>query len=200
MISPSRSACSGLAFRTVCLMPRLLSCSESTSDTSTEMVPTSTGWPASWRSCDLVGHGRPLAVLGLVDLVVLVGADHGLVGGHLDHLELVDLHELGGLGERGAGHAAELVVAAEVVLVGDRGDGLVLLLDRHALLRLDGLVEPLRPAPALEDAAGELVDDLDLAVDHGVVHVALVERLGLQRLLEVVDHVAVLGAVEVVDA
>ena len=76
----------------------------------------------------------------------------------------------------------------------------VLLLDRHALLGLDGLVQALRPAPALEDAAGELVDDLDLAVDHRVVDVALVERLGLQRLLEVVDEVAVLGAVEVVDA
>ena len=52
----------------------------------------------------------------------------------------------------------------------------------HALLGLDGLVQALGPAPALEDAAGELVDDLHLAVDHGVVDVALVERLGLQRL------------------
>ena len=47
---------------------------------------------------------------------------------------------------------------------------------------------------------GELVDDLDLALDHGVVDVALVEVLRLQCLLEVVDHVAVFGAVEVVDA
>ena len=47
---------------------------------------------------------------------------------------------------------------------------------------------------------GELVDDPDLAVDHRVVDVALVERLGLERLLEVVDERAVLGAVEVVDA
>ena len=94
----------------------------------------------------------------------------------------------------------ELVVHPEVVLQRDRGEGLVLLLDAHALLGLDGLVQALRPAPALEDAAGELVDDLHLAVDDRVVDVALVERLGLQRLDEVVDHVAVLGAVEVVDA
>ena len=61
-------------------------------------------------------------------------------------------------------------------------------------------MQALRPAPALEDAAGELVDDLHLAVDHRVVDVALVQRLGAQRLVEVVDEVAVLGAVEVVDA
>src|SRR4051794_3423879 len=63
---------------------------------------------------DLARDGAPLAFLGLVDEVVLVLADHRPVGGHLDHLELVDLHELGGLGERRAGHARELVVLAEV--------------------------------------------------------------------------------------
>ena len=149
---------------------------------------------------DLVDDRRPLAVLGLVDLVVLVLADHRLVRRDLDDLQLVDLHELGGLGEGRAGHASELVVAAEVVLVGDRRDGLVLLLDRDALLGLDGLMEALRPAPALEDAAGELVDDLHLAVDHLVLDAALVERLRLQRLDEVVDEVAVLGEVHVLDA
>ena len=200
MVSPSRSACSGLALSTACLMPRSFELPDSSSETSTEIVPTSTGWPFSLRSSISLTHGGPLAVLGLVDLVVVVLADHRLVGGDLDHLELVDLHELGGLGEGRAGHARELVVAAEVVLVGDRGDRLVLLLDRHALLGLDGLVQALGPAPALEDAAGELVDDLHLAVDHRVVDAALVERLGLQRLLEVVDQVAVLGLVHVVDA
>ena len=149
---------------------------------------------------DLTHDGAPLAVLGLVDLVVVVLALHHAVGRDLDHLQLVDLHELGGLGQGRAGHARQLLVAAEVVLVGDRGDRLVLLLDRHPLLGLDGLVQTLGPAPALEDAAGELVDDLDLAVDHRVVLVAPVQRLGLQRLLEVVDEVAVLGLVHVVDA
>ena len=69
-----------------------------------------------------------------------------------------------------------------------------------ALLRLDRLVQALGPAPALEDAAGELVDDHHLAVDHRVVLVALVERLGLERLDQVVDEVAVLAQVEVLDA
>ena len=93
----------------------------------------------------------------------------------------------------------ELVVEPEVVLQGDRRERLVLLADRHAFLRLDRLVEAFRPAPALEDAAGELVDDHHLAVDHRVVVVFPVERLGLQRLHEVVDEVAVFGQVEVLD-
>ena len=127
---------------------------------------------------DLARDRAPLAVLGLEDLVVLVLADHRAVGRDLDDRQLVDLHELGGLGEGRAGHARELVVHAEVVLQRDRREGLVLLLDAHALLGLDGLVQALRPAAAVEDAAGELVDDLDLAVDDRVVDVALVERLG----------------------
>jgi hypothetical protein len=149
---------------------------------------------------DLADHRRPLAPLGLEDLVVLVRADHRAVRRDLHDAELVDLHELGRLGEGGARHPGELVVHPEVVLERDRREGLVLLLDPDALLGLDGLVQALRPAPPLEDAARELVDDLDLAVHHGVVHVALVERLGLEGLDQVVDQVAVLGAVQVVDA
>ncbi len=49
-ISPSRAACSGLALSTWCGMPRLRSTSESNSETSTEIVPIRTGWPALWRS------------------------------------------------------------------------------------------------------------------------------------------------------
>ena len=149
---------------------------------------------------DLTCDRAPLAALGLEDLVVAVVADHRAVGRDLDHRQLVDLHELGRLGERRARHAGQLVVHPEVVLERDRRERLVLLADAHALLRLDRLVQALRPAAAVEDAAGELVDDLDLAVDHRVVDVALVQRLGLQRLDQVVDERAVLGLVEVVDA
>ena len=99
----------------------------------------------------------------------------------------------------GARHAGELVVHAEVVLEGDRGEGLVLLLDLHALLGLDRLVEALGPAPALEDAAGELVDDLHLAVADDVVLVPLEQLLGPQRGLELVDEVLGHAVVEVVD-
>ena len=117
----------------------------------------------------------------------------------LDHVQVVDLDELLLLGLGRAGHAGELVVEAEVVLQRDRGERLVLLLDADALLRLDRLVQALRPAAAFHDPAGELVDDLDLAVLDDVVDVAVEERLRLQRLVQVVDELPVARVVEVVD-
>ena len=149
---------------------------------------------------DVVGGGVVLRVLGLVDEVGVVGADHRPVGRDRHDLEVVGVRELAGLGGRGAGHARELVVHAEVVLERDRREGLVLLLDLHALLGLDRLVQTLAPAAALEDAAGELVDDLHLAVLHEVVDVALEQLLGAQRLLDLVHVVLVDVLVEVVDA
>ena len=96
---------------------------------------------------DLLDHRAVLAVLALVDEVGLVETHHRPVGRDRHHLELVDLVELLGLGERGTGHAGELVVEAEEVLEGDRREGDVLLLDRHAFLGLDRLVQAVRPAP-----------------------------------------------------
>ena len=115
--------------------------------------------------------------------------------------DVVDLVELGGLGLRRTGHAGQRLVEAEVVLQRDRGEGLVLLLDLDAFLRLDRLVHALVVAAAVQDAAGELVDDQDLVlVRDDVVLVALVELLGLQRVVEVADQRRVRRLVQVVDA
>src|SRR6266571_1313905 len=149
---------------------------------------------------DVLGDRPPLGVLALVDEVLLVVADHGAVGGDLHHAQLVDLLELHQLGLGRPGHAGELVVHPEVVLDGDGGEGLVLLLDPDALLGLDGLVEALGVPAALQDPTGELVDDLHLAVGDDVVDVALVELLGPQRVLEVVHQRRVHVLVQVLDA
>ncbi len=114
--------------------------------------------------------------------------------------ELVDRVELGGLGHRRAGHARELVVHAEVVLEGDRRERLVLVLDLHPLLGLDGLMHALVVAAARQHAAGVLVDDEDLAAEDDVVLVAVEQLLGLDRVVEVADERGVRALVEVVDA
>ena len=101
-----------------------------------------------------------------------------------------------GLGRRGAGHAGELVVEAEVVLEGDGGQRLVLGLDLHVLLGFQRLVQALRVTPARHHAAGELVDDDDLAAFDDVVAVALEQLVGLQRGIDVVDVGDVLDVVE----
>src|SRR6266536_3330702 len=112
-----------LAFKTSCRKPRRLS------------------------MLDLVEDRLVFLAARLVDEVVLVHAAHRPVGRDHDDLEPVDLEELGLLGLRRARHARELVVHPEVVLDRDGGQGLALLLNRHALLRFHGLVQPLRPAP-----------------------------------------------------
>ena len=149
---------------------------------------------------DVVDDGVVLRDLGAVDEVGLVLADHRPVRRDRDDAELVDRVELGGLGLGRAGHAGELVVHAEVVLQGDRGERLVLVLDLDALLRLDRLVHALVVAPSGQHAAGVLVDDEDLAVHDDVVLVLLEQLLGLDGVVEVADERRVDGVVEVVDA
>ena len=80
----------------------------------------------------------------------------------------------------------ELLVLAEVVLEGDGRERLVLALDLDLLLGFDRLVQAVAPAPPRHQAAGELVDDDDLAVLHHVVDVAVEQRVGAQRLVDVV--------------
>ena len=148
---------------------------------------------------DLVDDRVELGLLVEVDEVGVVVADHRPVGRDADDLELVDLVELLGLGQRGAGHAGQLVVQPEVVLERDRGHRHRLALDAEALLGLDGLVQALGPAATRHLPAGELVDDDDLAVLDDVVPVALVQRVRLERLVEVAGEARV-GVVQVVDA
>ena len=121
---------------------------------------------------DVVDHRDVLGFLGLVDQVGLVAADHRLVRRDRHHPELVDLVQLGRLGLGRAGHACELVVEPEVVLQRDRGQCLVLGLDLHPFLGLDGLVHALVVTAPDQHATGELVDDQHLAVADDVILVA----------------------------
>ena len=52
---------------------------------------------------------------------------------------------------------------------------------------------------AFHNAAGELVDDLDLAVGDHILLVAVEHVLGLQRLLQVVDQLAGEIGIDVID-
>ncbi|RIH77558.1 hypothetical protein Mterra_03757 [Calidithermus terrae] len=149
---------------------------------------------------DLLDHGEELAPLGAVDHVGAVLADDLSVGRDGAHVHPVDLLELLLLGLGGAGHARDLLVEAEEVLVGDGGEGLVLALDLDALFGLDGLVQALAVAAPGHQAAGELVNDDHLAVLHDVVAVDVVEVLGPERLGEHVGLLHVLGVEQALHA
>ncbi len=144
-----------------------------------------------------LGDGFELVLRVLVELVILVDARNGDVGRDLDHVHLVDVPEFSRFGRRGAGHARQLGIHAEIVLEGDRRQRLVLRLDLHAFLGLDRLVQAVRPAPAFHHAAGELIDDDDLVVLHDVIGITLEHVHRAQRLVDVVNHLRVLDVVEV---
>ena len=59
----------------------------------------------------------------------------------------------------------------------DRSESLGFVLNLDPLLRLDRLVHPVAPAPALHQASRELIDDHDLTVLDDVVDVLLVARV-----------------------
>ena len=152
------------------------------------------------ETLDFVGYGEVFFLGGAEDDVGVFDALHDAVGGDDDDVELVDVLELGSLGFGGAGHAGELFVEAEVVLEGDGREGLVFLADLDAFFGFDGLVEAVGPAAAGHEAAGELVDDNDLAVLDYVLYVALVEGVGLDGDFDVVLHVPVFRVGDVADA
>ena len=88
-----------------------------------------------------LGDDRVVLVLVVqVDLVLGVVADHRPVRRDGEHVEVVDLRELGRLGHRRAGHARELVEHAEVVLQGDRRQDLGLFLGLEPLFGFHRLV------------------------------------------------------------
>ena len=163
-------------------------------------VPTSTGCLPFVGVRDVVDDRLELGLLGAIDHVRHVVADHGLVGGHHDHFQVVDALELLFLGLGRAGHAGQLVVHAEEVLEGDGRQRHGFLLHLDAFLGLDGLVQTFAVAPAFHQAAGEFVHDDHFAVADDVVLVALEERMGAQGIVQVGDHLEVFRAVQVFDA
>ncbi|MNS13705.1 hypothetical protein D3C72_453040 [compost metagenome] len=126
--------------------------------------------------------------IGLEDLIVLVLADHRLVGRDDDRFKPVDFLELVRFRIGRAGHAGQLFVHAEVVLERDGCQRLVFVLDLHAFLGFDGLVQAIGPAAAHHQAAREFVDDHHLAVLHDVLLVAEEQVVGAQGHHQVVHQ------------
>ena len=137
---------------------------------------------------NLADDGHVLAPLGTEDLVFVVKADHGAVGGNFNDVQVVNGAELFLFGECGTGHAGQLLVHAEVVLEGDGGQGLAFAVNGNALLGFDGLMQTLGIAAAKHQAAGELVDDDDLAVADHVVDILAHTTVRLNGLVDMVQQ------------
>ena len=95
--------------------------------------------------------------------------------------------------------AAQLVIHAKIVLDGDCRQGLVFLTDAHTFLGLNRLVESVGPAPTGHQAAGEFVNNNDLAVLDHIIDIALEQGVGPQGLVDVVQGADFRRIVQVFD-
>jgi hypothetical protein len=100
--------------------------------------------------------------------------------------------ELRGVGFGGAGHAAELLIEAEVVLNGDGGERLGLGVDLHAFLGFHGLMQSIAPAATGHFAARLRIDDDDFVVLDDVFDVLFIQRVGTQELADLMDALALM--------
>src|SRR5581483_8133506 len=135
--------------------------------------------------------GKVFVLFRAIYHVRIFFAQQRLVGGDDHHFQLVDVVELGRFRLRRTGHAGQLFVHAEVVLEGDGRQGLVFALDLDVLFGFYRLVQSVGPAAARHQASGELVDNQDLAILHHVFDIATIERVRLDRRLDVVLQVPV---------
>ncbi len=74
---------------------------------------------------------------------------------------------------------------------GDGGQGLAFPLDGDSFLGLDGLVQAVGIAAAEHQAAGEFIDDDDLALFDHVVPVLFHQHVGPEGLVDVVGNLHV---------
>ena len=109
-----------------------------------------------------------------------------------DHIQLIDVVELGRFRFRRTGHARQLLEHAEIILEGNRRQRLVLALDLHAFLGFNRLMQAVGPAPPRHHAPGKFVDDDDFPVFDDVFHVLAIQRVRLDRRLDVMFQVPVL--------
>ena len=144
-------------------------------------------------------HGDGGEFIGdvLVELVVLVDPLDRQVGRHFRNVELVDFVEFARFRGRCAGHAGKLGIHAEIVLEGDGRHRLVFRLDVDAFLSLDRLMQAIGPAATVHHAAGELIDDDDLAVLHDIVRITLEHQMRAHGVLDMMDDQRVFKIIEV---
>ena len=145
---------------------------------------------------DFIDHRVKFFARRAEDMIILIHTGNAAVGWHFDNAEAVNRAEFFGLGDGRPRHAGELIIQAEIVLIGDRGKGDVFRLDRQALFGLNRLMQAIREAPARHHAAREFVDQDNLTIAHDVFFVFGKEFMRAQTLVDVMDDRRAFGIIK----
>ena len=144
---------------------------------------------------DLFDHRLIFFERRTIDLIVFVHTRNRHVGRDNDNTQPVNLGEFFGFGFGSTRHARQLVIKAEVVLEGDRGQCHVLGLDLAAFLRFDRLMQPVGQTTTGHHTPGEFIDQHHLAVAHDVILVALEQLMRPQTLVHMVHDGGAFGVI-----
>ena len=132
--------------------------------------------------------GLVLFLYRQVDQIAEIFADIEDIGWNHDDFEVVNLLKLESLGVCRAGHAGKFGIKPEIVLEGDRSQGLVFILDRHTLFGFHRLVQTFRPTPPGHRTTRELIHNDDLIIANDIVHIPLEQHIGAQTSIDVVHQ------------
>ena len=147
--------------------------------------------------CHIVGNCLVLGTLCFVNNIRMVDTGNRLVGRNDDYRQLVDFQELVFLCLCRTGHSGQLVVHAEIVLEGNGCQCLGLPAYLQPFLCLNCLMQAVRIAAPLHQAACKLVNDDNLAILDYIIPVTLHQCLGPQGSRKAVGHLNILRVVKV---
>ena len=146
----------------------------------------------------LFHQGIVLGLLGSVDGIRHVLSDDRLVGWNLRYSHVVDRQEFLFFCLGRTGHAAQLVVKTEKVLICNGSQSCRFLLDWNVFLSFDGLMQTVGEYSALHDTAGKLVNDVDLSVSYQILDLIAHGVVCLQGLIDVVHQLSMIRGKQVV--
>ena len=127
----------------------------------------------------LFNHRVVLLLHGTINEIRVVQADHGHVGRHHSHIQVVDVLELSRFSIRCPCHTRQLVIHAKEVLEGDGRKGLVFALDLDPLFGLQSLMQPIAVTSSRHETTGKLVHNEHLVVLDDIIHIPFKKSVGL---------------------
>ena len=157
------------------------------------------GTPGGVYSRNLFDDGIPFFLFGAVNIVRVIDAFHGPIGGDGHDIQVVDFEEFFGFRHRGSGHPGKFAIQLEVILKRDGGQCLGFGLDFDAFFGLNSLVQAIGPLSSFHFSAGVFVNDDHFPFFDDVMHIAFVEVVGFECVVEEMRPFHVAGGVEAFD-